>query len=133
MFIPEVVYRITKISIAPISVNVYVCCWGLFYIFFFIKMEMSTNLIYNLFWYCLDLIFGKLHQSLGCTFFFKVLSWYRVFSAVNFWFCDSQTGLIAGMIVQLVVHLTRNSEIWVRNQVWSVFTSPSHLVPWLTL
>lgn len=51
IFIPEVVYRITKISIAPMSVNdVNVYFGGLFYSgFFFIKLEMSTNLVYNLF------------------------------------------------------------------------------------
>lgn len=35
------------------DVNVYF--GGLFYSVFFIKLEMSTNLVYNLFWYCLDL------------------------------------------------------------------------------
>lgn len=39
IFIPEVIYRITKISIAPVSVNVYAYCWVVFYFISFMKYK----------------------------------------------------------------------------------------------
>lgn len=41
IFTPEVIYRITKISIAPVSVklNVYAYCWFVFYFISYIKYK----------------------------------------------------------------------------------------------